>query len=378
MRFSDISGNEDLKKVLAGMVCRDRIPHALMIYENDGGGAIPMVLAFLQHLNCHDRGELDSCGACPACNRMEKLLHADVKFIFPVTKGTKVTVEKPMSRDYMGLWRELLLTNPYFMESELNDALGIEGKSSLIALAEATAIRETLMTASVEGGYRAFVVYLPEKMNAETANRLLKSVEEPPEKTLFIFITHAPERVLTTISSRCVGLRLLPLSKEEVTEVLERRFGTEAGRASEVAAHCGGSVGRALAMLAEGADIAEEERLWSSMLEAVASKDMMTLTEIAEEMGSVSSREGAKALCRYASENLRKIFMIQQGLPQLASLTAREAELLGDLSKRLKKTFTRRAVSNLDRAQMLVGRNVNLKLVFSDLAVKLYMIQNGQ
>ena len=360
MRFEQIPGNEEVKKALVGMVDSGRVPHAVMFYENDGCGALALSLAFLEYLT--------------GSSKVSRLTHPDVHFVFPVTKGSKVSTDKPTSESYLSYWRELVLANPYFLENELNDALGIEGKSSIIAIAEAKFIIDKLSFQPLEKGYRAIVVYLPERMNAETANRLLKSVEEPPEKTVFVFVTHAPEKVLTTISSRCQGIRVLPLAKEQVAEVLVSDFGKTAEEARTAAAVSGGSIGKALNYLSENEDIAQEASLFTSLMEAMLGKDLQAAQDVADLLAALPSRESAKSFCRYAADGLRKIFMLQQGLPQIAGVTEQESEAFSGYAKRCRKSFARMAIPHLDRARMLIDRNINLKIMFCDLVNRLYTI----
>ncbi|MDO5442208.1 MAG: hypothetical protein Q4G10_00905 [Bacteroidia bacterium] len=360
MRFDDIIGNGDVKQALVRMVDSGRVPHAIMFYENDGCGAMAIALAFLEYL-------MES-------SKVSRLLHPDVHFIFPVTKGSKVSTDKPTSESYLEYWRELLRANPYFLEGGLNEALGIEGKSSLIAIAEAKFIIDKLSFVPLEGGYRAIVVYLPEKMNADTANRLLKSIEEPPENTQFVFITHAPERVLTTISSRCQGIRILPLTKDEVAEVLMKEFGKSEEEAVAAAAVSGGSVGQALDYLADNEDAGQDSTLFVSLMDAMLAKDLLAAQDVAEQLAALPSRERAKSFCRYATASLRKIFMLQQGLPQIAGLTEQEAGPFAGYASRCRKSFVRNAVPYMDKARMLIERNINLKILFCDLVNRLYTI----
>lgn len=341
MRFADIEGNESVKAALTGMVDSGRIPHAIMFHENDGGGAIGMCLAFLQYLNCHSHDGGDSCGSCPSCNKVTKLIHPDIHFVFPVAGGSIISSgSKPTSLSYVKQWRELVLSNPFFTESDLNEALGIEGKSAIIAVSEARAILEKLSFNSLEGGYKAVVVYLPEKMNAEAANRLLKSIEEPPEKTQFLLVTHAPEKVLVTISSRCQCIRIAPLPRTAVEA---------------------------------GSNIAEEQELVKGLLDAMIARDLLASQEMGEKIADLPSRERMKSWLRTASEMLRSVFMVQQGLEQIADIAPGEEAYYHDLAIRLKKTFARQAEGHIDHALMLIERNVNQKIVFCDLINKLFI-----
>ena len=342
------------------MIGRGKVPHAIMLYENDGCGAVGLALAFLSDLM--------------GTTRVERLIHPDVSFIFPVAAGPKAGGDKPTSDSYMQYWRELVSANSYFLESDLNDALALDGKSSLIAVQEAKILRDRLSLSSLEGGYRAVVIYLPEKMNADTANRLLKSIEEPPEMTQFILITHAADKVLTTISSRCECIRLAPLSKDEVAGVLTERFGKTAEEAAEAAALSGGSVGVALRSLSDEENAGAELECFVSLMDALLRKDLCAAQDIAEELSAQPSREKAKAFCKFASEALRKIFLLQQGMESLAGMSPREKESLGAIASRCRKNFSRTALPLLDRSHMLIGRNINLKILFCDLVNKLYSI----
>ena len=201
-----VYGNTEVVAALHLMVESGHVPHALLLHEDDGGGAFPLVINFLEELY----------GGSP---RVQKLIHPDIHFVFPVAGS-----DKPVSLQFMGKFRELALENPYFFENELYTAIGIEGKQGNISVNEARSILDRLSLSAVEGGYRTVLVYLPEKMNAQAANALLKMVEEPPAKTLFVLITHAPEKVLVTISSRCLHMRVQPLSPE--AERLSRATGS--------------------------------------------------------------------------------------------------------------------------------------------------------
>ena len=253
MSYAEIQGNTSLKEALAGMVASGHVPHAILLHEDDGGGGVPLALAFLQQLYCTARTPQDSCGACPACNKVSKLIHPDIHFFFPETTGTPC-------RDQLGAWRELVLGNPYFTESDLQEALGIEGKSTQISVAEAKAILEALSLHSLEGGYSSVLIYLPERMNREASNRLLKMIEEPPERVQFVLVTHAPEKLLTTVRSRCQQFRVEP------------RPG------------------------AGGVQFADTA-LWDSLMEALLARDLPTALDAGERIAALPSRDAAKTFC---------------------------------------------------------------------------------
>ncbi|MBO7643404.1 MAG: hypothetical protein J6S62_00370 [Bacteroidales bacterium] len=324
MRFADIQGNSEVLKALGGMVSSGRIPHALMFSEPDGGPAWSVAMAYLQYLYCQSPVDGDSCGACPSCNRIGKLIHPDVHFIFPVTAGQACSSLMPQLRT-------LVQENPRFTEAELGAALGIDAKSSLIPVAESREILSQLSLSALEGGWRAVLIYLPEKMNQEAANRLLKAIEEPEPRTQFILITHAPEKVLQTISSRCLRLQL------------------------------GGEV---------KAPEFDSPELLDDLMEALLSHDLFAALEAGERISALPSRENAKAFCKFAADAMRNLFLQQQGLglPQTGSGNA------AGWASRARKTFPRAAMACFNTAYRLIDRNVNAKIVFTDMVNKLSQV----
>ncbi len=349
MKFSEIIGNGDVAKALASMADSGRVAHAMLMYENEGCGALALALAYVQYLNCSNPHDGDSCGECPSCRQMSKLIHPDVHYVFPVNKGPKTSDDKPTSESYIKYWRELAIANPYFVEADLQKAIGIESKNGLIAVAEAKAIISRLSLTAVSDGYKAVIFYLPEKMNQETANRLLKMVEEPPEKTLFIFITHAPEKVLQTIFSRCQSIRVMPLTKEEAEKV------------------------KALNPFDDREEYDQFMDLFSDLMNALISRDLTAALECGEIMSALESREKQKAFCTFAGECIRKIFMIQQKMPQIAGVAVEEAEFYSRMAAGCPKGFCTRSIANIEKVVSMIDRNVNSKILFCDLVNRMFL-----
>ena len=322
-----VYGNTELMTALSQMVESGHIPHAMLLHQDDGGGAFPLVIHFLEQLY----------GGNP---RVDKLIHPDIHFVFPVAGA-----DKPVSLQYLAPFRELVLQNPYFYENELYSAIGIEGKQAGISVNEARSILDRLSLSAVEGGYRAVVLYLPEKMNVQAANALLKMVEEPPRQTLFLFITQAPEKVLQTISSRCLHLRVQPLSQEAEAEVHAR----------------------------EAAGNSALQDLFHDLLDALVARDLLKSLETADAVADLKVREQQKTFCRLASEDLRRLFLLQKA-PSMARVPEGDKAYYQKMASALKPTFPRRALECLNRAQLLLERNVNQKILFTDLVNQLYCI----
>lgn len=374
MGFADIKGNQAAVKALKTMADTGRVAHSMLFYENEGCGALALIIAFCQYLYCHNKVNGDACGQCPTCRKIAKLIHPDIRFVFPVNSGSKVSSsEKPTSESYMQYWRSLVESNPYFTENELYEALGIEGKAGNISVLEAKGIVEDLSLSSVEGGYKTEVVWLPEKMNAEAANKLLKSVEEPPEGTLFLFVTHAPEKVLQTIFSRCQSIRVLPSSVEEVSQVLQNRFGVPQEEAFQAARLSGGSVGLALYQVSDHEDRDAFFELFVKLIEGIMDKNLIESLDAGEAMAALDSREKQKAFCIFASECIRKIFMIRQGLQSISGVRKLEEDFFNAAARSCSDNFCIRSSASLDGAYGLIERNVNAKIVFCDLVNRMFL-----
>lgn len=305
----------DLLQTLCGMADSGRVPHAILLHEEDGGGGVALGMKFLEHLY----------GGNP---RVAKMIHPDIHFVFPlILSGDAV------SEQYAKEWRALVQENPGFSEGDLYDALGFEGKNTVISVKEANFLLGVLSRYSLEGGYTTVVIYLPEKMNSVAANKLLKILEEPPQQTLFLMVTHAPERLLPTILSRCQLFRMESSGSAEVT----LRY--------------------------------DDGGLLFSLMDAVIARDLSAALEVGEQLAALPSRDSMRAFCRYAAEKMRRVFLVQQGLESLAG---DDAEVSAWASA-CKKTFPRKALEALDKASALIGRNVNQKILFTDMVNRFYV-----
>lgn len=308
------------EEILASMVDSGKIPHAILLHENDGGGAFPVAIAFLEKLY----------GA--AGGRVAKLIHSDVHFIFPVLAPTSSASSVSPSEPYLGEFRGLAGENPRFTEKDLWEALGIEGKNPVISVAEANALLRVLGLHSLEGGYTAAVVYLPERMNAAAANKLLKMLEEPPSQTVFVLITHAPEKLLATIVSRCQMFRVQ-------------------------------------SPLVSAADTYDDGGLLAALMSALLARDLTAALSEGEQIAALPSKDSAKGFCRYAAEKFRRVFLCQQGLDSLVPDDAEAREW----ATRVSPKFPRKALEILDRTVGRIDRNVNVKILFTDMVDRFFI-----
>ncbi len=212
MLFKEIIGQQEVKARLLNMVRDDRTPHALMFLGLPEQENWPWRIAMAQFLSCNDRQPEDSCGVCPSCLKFSKLVHPDLHFVVPVLKTASVTKD-PVSDLFLEEWREALLDNPYLSENQWYEAIGAENKQGIINKEESLQIIKKLGFKPYESDYRMMVIWLPEKMNQAAANKLLKMIEEPPEKTLILMVSESTDKILPTILSRTQLLHVPPLDR---------------------------------------------------------------------------------------------------------------------------------------------------------------------
>src|SRR5674476_268285 len=214
MQFKDVIGQDSIKQKLIQAVAEDRIPHAQLLVGPQGNGKLALALAFAQYINCPDKHENDSCGVCSSCRKYAKLIHPDLHFTIPVIKTG--AIDKPTSSDYMTKWRQYFGENPYPQYEKWMQIIADENKQGAIYVDEARDLIHKLNQKSYEAEYKVSVIWLPESMNLSCANKILKILEEPPEKTIFILVSEAEERLLSTIRSRCQVIRVPKISDKDL------------------------------------------------------------------------------------------------------------------------------------------------------------------
>lgn len=314
MQFSQVIGNGEIKALLAQMVDNDRLPHAILFSEDGSWGAMAVAIALAQYVNCENPSGGDSCGVCDSCHKYGKLIHPDLHFVFPVAASKSLSESEkkaPVSDYFLESFRQLVLANPYFGEEDLYDAIEIDNKNGIISANEAKRLFEKLSLRAFEGRYKTVIIYLPEKMNQDAANKLLKLLEEPPAGTLFLLVSHAPERIISTIRSRCQHIRLHPLSKEERAK---------AGVAARVRP--------------------EYRELLMQLFNAGMAKSVIDTFPIWESVSDMG-RERQKEWCLYAESFIRKIYMTASSMESLADLEEDEAGTVRNLAAGVKARILR-------------------------------------
>ena len=222
MRFQAIIGQQEIKNRLIRTVKNNRVSHAQMFLGPEGSGKLSLAIAYAQFINCTNKQENDSCGQCPSCIKYEKLVHPDLHFLYPTARTSGI--EKPVSTDFLNQWRELcLLREGYFNLTDWHEAIGIEKKRAIINTRDCNSLISTLSYKSYEAEYKVMIIWMAEKIFHAAAPKILKILEEPPEKTLFILIVENSEQILNTILSRTQILKIPPISRDDLSLSLSNR-----------------------------------------------------------------------------------------------------------------------------------------------------------
>ena len=368
MRFSEIPGNQAVKQKLIQSVNNVRVSHAQLFLGEDGSASLPLAWAYAQYLSCQNKAE-DSCGNCSSCLKFEKMAHPDVHWVFPVTTG-KVT--HPTSDHFISEFRELFLKNPYSTESQWYAHLGTENKQGFISVTEATELIKKISLKPYEGGYKIVLIWHAEKMRTATANKLLKQLEEPPEKTIFILLTPQYEQLLTTIISRLQITKIRALSDVEMYDFLaDKNIGVEAQ--TQLAQLSEGNISKALRLL-EGDEVSgENTKRFQQWVRLSYQANILGVTDWVDEISKIG-REGQKAFLQYALHMVRESLVRNFASNDLQRLRGEEQDFTQKFSPFIHENNAVDLIESLEKAHYDIGRNASAKILFTDLSLNLVLL----
>lgn len=375
MMFKDVIGQKPVKKHLISMVKEDRISHAQLFTGPQGAGLMPMALAFAQYVNCQNPGADDSCGVCPACKKMAKLVHPDFHFVFPVIKRNH---PKPVSTDYLDEWRNFVLQSPYFTDHEWFSFLNAERGQGMIYTQEGNEIIKKLSLKNFEGKYKIMIVWQPEKMHNFAANKLLKILEEPPARTLFILVSDYPAGVLPTILSRTQQLKIPKIDDEAMANGLMDVFQVPEEHARSIGRISGGNFIKARDVIGNS----EEKQFFhemfaNSMRNAYSGK----LDEIIKWVDTASGlpKERLKNMLLYCIDILRESYIANYNIAELVYATPAEDQFISKFKSFVNDRNVENMVEEYSLALSHIEQNGNIRLVLFDMSMKvssLFRISN--
>lgn len=373
MRFADIVGQKEIIDNLVKIAGNGRISHSILFTEEPGFGALPLALAFVQYRLCHNPKDGDSCGQCPACNKISKLIHPDLHFALPVNSTKKVPSDKkPVTDLFIEDLRRAILSNPYLFEEEWYEEIGMEEKSGLISVNESAAIIRKLSLMSYEGGDKFLIMWLPERMNRECANKLLKILEEPTPGTNFILISQEPGMLLSTIISRCQIIVLKPEEESYLSGQIVGRWSIDASEADYWAGVASGSYGKALRLFKGSSADERFFEILSNIFNYSKEKNLPELIKTCDDIGQMG-REKQKQFCAYALGVVRKCYMLSVDSPDIAYIHDSERDPIKRWSTSINPQFWPKAYNILNKAIDDLERNVNSKFIFADISNRFFL-----
>jgi len=367
MLFKEIIGQAEVKDKLIKLVRDDRAPHAMMLFGPEGTGKLALAVAMAQYLACNDRQENDSCGVCPSCIKFGKLVHPDLHFVVPVVKtGSKTS--PPVSDDYAEALRETLLADFYLTENQWYESIGAENKQGIINVKESENIIRKLGFKPYESDYRMVVIWLPEKMNQPAANKLLKLIEEPPERTLILMISEQTDKILATILSRTQLLHVPPLLEADIREGLMRQE-TDRQVVEDAVLRANGSFSFAMQTLRQDEIELQQFELFTEMMRLSYARDIIQLNTWVEGVAGMG-RERQKQLMDYSLRLLRENFVLHLENETLNFMSVKESEF----SSKFSPFIHEGNVHELSEAFTLAGNHIeangNPRIILMDLSIK--------
>lgn len=365
MLLRDIVGQKEVKDRLIKMVNENRLPHALLFTGYEGSGNLGTAMAFAQYLFCSNKQNNDACGECPSCQKTNKLVHPDLHLVFPIAKSKDVK----SSADLIKEFREAFLENPYLSLNDWFEGLDAENKQPIIPVEESGNIIRELSYTSYEGLYKIMIIWQPEKMNTEAANKLLKVLEEPPEQTIFILVCNNPDQLLATIISRVQQIPFLRLQEAEIKEALVKKFGVTEENAQQAAFLCDSNFNEAIKLLTQSDEQLSFLQHFQSFMRLALKFDCDKALQWIDQ-NAATGREKQKQFLQYGLEIFRDCLMYNFGSRDLVRLSGNEKQFLEKFAPFITHRNYEMLVEEFNSNCYYIERNANPKILFMDLLLK--------
>lgn len=369
MFFRDVYGHDELKQQLIDAVKSGRIPHAQLFCGPEGVGKLPLALAYAQYVSCENKGENDSCGQCPSCKKYAMLAHPDLHFVFPIIQ------KKPAGSDeycmeHLDGWREMFATSPYFnldkwVEEEFSS---VATKQPIIYNCEGNELIRKLQMKACESEYKVVVIWHPELMGAECSNRVLKSIEEPVGKTLFLLVSDKPDDILPTIQSRTQRVVMHALPEKVLADAIRTKNSNADDNQIQYAARLSkGSIIAAFELLDDGANTFLDTFI--RLMRKAYVSDLEDLINLSNDLAKLSRKKQISFL-QYCQHMIRENFILNVGNTSLNYMTNDENAFSSKFARFINEKNVWQLVEELSKAEFHIERNGMSKIIFYDLALK--------
>lgn len=370
MQFKDVIGQSAIKQRLIASVKENHVPHAQLFLGPAGCGKLPLALAYAQYILCPNRTETDSCGTCPTCQKVQKLVHPDLHFVVP-TNTTKTVKSNPESDLFMEEWREFVLKNEgYIDESGWYGFLDIENKQGYMSVRDAASLLRKLSMKSYEGEYKIAILWMAEKMRTDTANKLLKLLEEPPEKTVFLLIAEDAEELLATIKSRTALVKIPALDTASIEIALQQRYGCDPQQARDAAMI---SEGNWLTACQSFKDFEDHKFFFATFQQWMRLCFRAAYPEIIDFSANIKTigREKQKELLDYGLRIIRNSLLFNNNLAEIVMLPEDEKTFNSKFAPFVNSANLAQIAEVFDEAIRHIERNGNAQLVFTDMSFQM-------
>lgn len=370
MQFKNVIGQSAVKQRLIASVRDNHVSHAQLFLGPAGSGKLPLALAYAQYILCPNRSETDSCGTCPTCQKMQKLVHPDLHFVVP-TATTKKIKSNPESDLFMEEWREYVIQNEGYVDtSSWYSFLDVENKQGYMSVRDAASLLRKLNMKAYEGEYKIAIIWMAEKMRTDTANKLLKLLEEPPEKTVFLLIAEDAEELLATIKSRTALVKIPALDSASIETALQQRYGCDPQQAHDAAMISEGDWLRARQSFKDFEDhkfFFTTFQQWMRLCFRAAYSELIDFSANIKTLG----REKQKELLDYGLRIVRNSLLFNNNLAEIVMLPDDEKTFNSKFAPFVNPANLAQIAELFDEAIRHIERNGNAQLVFTDTSFKM-------
>ena len=370
MQFKDVIGQSAIKQRLINSVRENHVSHAQLFLGPAGSGKLPLALAYAQYILCPNRTDTDSCGVCPTCQKMQKLAHPDLHFVVP-TATTKKIKSNPESDLFMEEWREYVIQNQGYVDtSSWYSFLDVENKQGYMSVRDAASLLRKLSMKSYEGEYKIAIIWMAEKMRVDTANKLLKLLEEPPEKTVFLLIAEDAEELLATIKSRTVLVKIPAIEPAAIESALQTRLGCDPQQAHNAAMISEGNWLTACHSVKESEERKFFFTTFQQWMRLCFRADYVNLIKFSEEVKPIG-REKQKELLDYGLRIVRNALLFNNNLAEIVMLPDDEKKFNANFAPFVNAANLSEIAALFDEAIRQIERNGNAQIIFTDVGFKM-------
>ena len=379
MKFSDVIGQEEAINRLRQLVEEQRVPSTMMLCGPSGCGKMALAMAFASYLLGERDGEKSLLSDPMAIRNAEAMLknweHPDLHFTYPVIKPAGVSADhKMISDDFTREWHEMIAESQYFFIDNWLAKMDAANQQAIIGAGESDELTRKMSLKSSQGGYKVSIIWLPERMNAECANKLLKLLEEPPHQTVFIMVSEEPELLLDTIKSRTQRIDIKKIDDDAIEKALTERRGLDQDVAHRIARIANGNWMRALENLDAGNENRQFLDMFIMLMRLSYQRNIKELKKWSEIASTNYGREKQRRMLNYFSRMVRENFMYNFQQAELCYMTQEEEDFSSKFARFMNEANVIEISELLQKARRDIGQNANGKIVFFDLALQMIVL----